>query len=520
MDRQPVCGVERPNHGLAHSVRKAMLVLPVATAFHKYLSGKPHFGVNYSKERYDIFFGDDRKPLHALQLAALFEVCGRESDIGHADCQEVFGRFHKKSMDEFQTRASGDDWVPQQLCQLCHDALERMYCHPKTEASAAFKFILEFVHDLDLLRCYPADKMQKKIVEFKKILPDSVVDLLFKLAESLIIATGDRTIWPSRRDYQAGTFQQCSTNARTCIDMCKQKCISACEELTGNGGGGGGGGGFTFGTSHFKRAYDAAVCPEYSHELLGPVTKIVAKHAKLNKLPHSATTAFLKLLQSEWTLTDPIAIAAQKVWTSAQQMAGGGEFCSIYGAAMRVDSLEMAPFSATLARALNENLVTRGVALGEQAFPRGPGGGPRDKSTETATCFRGGGFMDNATTRAFFAPGNKYRVSQFLSTSFERRTAEKFMRRARMTGPSNARVVWRVELDPDRGCDHVNLVTETHVEGESEFLFVAFSAFEVVRVNWSYTPQDPATPHEITIRSAPNNRHVDFPEDLILAPWC
>ena len=98
--------------------------------------------------------------------------------------------------------------------------------------------------------------------------------------------------------------------------------------------------------------------------------------------------------------------------------------------------------------------------------------------------------------------------------------ARQFMQRAWMVGPVNARVVWRVELDAARGCDHVNLVTETHAPGESEFLFAAFSAFEVVRVHWLDAPQDPTTPHEITIRAAHDNRHADFPEDLPLAPWC
>ena len=128
--------------------------------------------------------------------------------------------------------------------------------------------------------------------------------------------------------------------------------------------------------------------------------------------------------------------------------------------------------------------------------------------------------MDNAATRAFFAPGNKYRVSQFLATSFERTVAQRFARSAWMAGPSNARVVWRVELDPARGCDHVNFVTETHVAGESEFLFAAFSAFEVVQVQWSATPQEPATPHEITIRAAADNKDPEFSEELPLAPWC
>ena len=55
-------------------------------------------------------------------------------------------------------------------------------------------------------------------------------------------------------------------------------------------------------------------------------------------------------------------------------------------------------------------------------------------------------------------------------------------------------------------------------QGEDEFLFSAYSAFEVVRVYWSATPQDKAHPHEITLRAFPDNRAV-FLEDVPLSPW-
>ncbi len=83
----------------------------------------------------------------------------------------------------------------------------------------------------------------------------------------------------------------------------------------------------------------------------------------------------------------------------------------------------------------------------------------------------------------------------------------------------NSCVLWIIELDPMHRCNHVNLVTATHMPGEFEFLFSAYSAFEVVRAKWSPTPQDKAQPHEITLRAAPDNKDALFPEDLPLAPW-
>jgi hypothetical protein len=272
--------------------------------------------------------------------------------------------------------------------------------------------------------------------------------------------------------------------------------------------------------SFFKPAYDAAIFPEYQDELLAAVRKMVLGYENRHNKPHAAIMDFFGRLQREWILDEPINVSAQKVWTSQENL-DGVEFCSIYGETIREDSAALAGPSAVLARALNANLVTRGLPLADQPFPRGPGGGARDKSTEAGACWRGGGFMDNATTRAFYVPGRNYRVAQFLPTSFERPVAEQFIRRVELGQPANAYVLWKVRLDPDLGCDHVNLVTATHVPGESEFLFAAFSAFTVVVVNWSATPQHCATPHEITIRAAADNRNDPrFPETLALAPWC
>jgi hypothetical protein len=62
----------------------------------------------------------------------------------------------------------------------------------------------------------------------------------------------------------------------------------------------------------------------------------------------------------------------------------------------------------------------------------------------------------------------------------------------------------------------VNLLRVTHVPGEEEYLFAAFSVFTVRKVVWSGSPtmQDP---HRITIEAAIDNTLED--ECLSLAPW-
>jgi hypothetical protein len=297
----------------------------------------------------------------------------------------------------------------------------------------------------------------------------------------------------------------------------------------------------TFLTSKYRMAYGRTRCPEADapDEVLGAVRIVVKEWARRHGLAEGATTVFLKELFSEWALHQKIADMAQKVWTSAK-MLDGREFCFILNELVRDDLLltdDIADRVAKLARAINSNVVTRGV--GGSPWPDG------HNSTSFNVCFRGGGFCDTAATREFFGGGRKYRVAGFLATSYDKRVAERFIQRVRSrqprldvpcAGPSgrgastlgqvgfgdlvNSCVLWIVELDPIHRCNHVNLVTATHVQGESEFLFSAYSAFEVVRVHWSPTPQDKARPHEITLRAAPDNKDDGhFPEDLPLAPW-
>ncbi len=95
-----------------------------------------------------------------------------------------------------------------------------------------------------------------------------------------------------------------------------------------------------------------------------------------------------------------------------------------------------------------------------------------------------------------------------------------FRGQARFNDLVNACVLWKIELDPVLRCNHVNLVTASHVRDEVEFLFSAYSAFEVKSVTWSPTPQVKSRPHEIVLYAAPDNQNdATFPEDLPIAPW-
>jgi hypothetical protein len=59
-------------------------------------------------------------------------------------------------------------------------------------------------------------------------------------------------------------------------------------------------------------------------------------------------------------------------------------------------------------------------------------------------------------------------------------------------------------------------VSRSNVGGEQEFLFVPYSVFTVVKVEWSDNPTG-ANPHHVFVEAALDNSVES--EELPLAPW-
>ena len=108
--------------------------------------------------------------------------------------------------------------------------------------------------------------------------------------------------------------------------------------------------------------------------------------------------------------------------------------------------------------------------------------------------------------------GRKFRQPAYLATSFSEQVARRFVR---MRGGNDC-VLWRVRIDAERKCRHVNLVTKTNVPGEEEYLFAAYSTFVVKRVRWSTNPTIDE-PHIVELDAMVDN--TQEPEDLPLSPW-
>ena len=107
----------------------------------------------------------------------------------------------------------------------------------------------------------------------------------------------------------------------------------------------------------------------------------------------------------------------------------------------------------------------------------------------------------------------------FQATSFRRSKAEEFIY-YQATAFGKQGILWVLHVDPagqhdmSKQCQHVNFVSHSHVGGESEYLFTAYSTFTVRSVRWG---EGGGAPHCIELDAAMDNK--DEPEDLPLAPW-
>jgi uncharacterized membrane protein YhdT len=287
-----------------------------------------------------------------------------------------------------------------------------------------------------------------------------------------------------------------------------------------------------FQNSNFKYEYallgqdETKLQPREIDRVMGAMRRLIEAYCTQQNIDQAHGTTFVEKLQKEWKQKDDVATAAQRLWTSAEKFepgGGGKEFCSVYNKVIREDCASLARNSAIIARAINTNNLANRNPTARCKFP--PQG----------LCWRGGGFDD--AHRNFFVEKKKYRAPCYLATTFNESVAKRFMETAAVTAERERNgqsiVQWKIHVDP-RGnprcdehvqyrCKHVNLISRraTHVSGETEYLFAAFSPFEVVEVAWSdVTPSTCDNPHTITIHAATDGKDGDWPEDLPLAPWC
>jgi hypothetical protein len=284
----------------------------------------------------------------------------------------------------------------------------------------------------------------------------------------------------------------------------------------------------TFNTSNYKREYEKVVPITEAAQVLSELKKFLSTLARVRRgaitmEDSDRVREFYQQLRDETqrhadgpqnSLAAEVGATAELLWTSPQTFNGMGdlglntELSSLLNLAIRDDHADLAPSTVALARALNALCVAPGRNFAS-VMPLFPPGG---------ISWRGTGFED--AHRDFFTPGKTYRVPGFLATSFSRAVAERFIFN-NATALGKPAVLWKVHVNPEgehqpgKLCRHVNYVAKTHVQGEQEYLFTAYSVFTIRQVTWSVNPQ--ATPHEIELDAALDNQEHSL--DLPLAPW-
>jgi hypothetical protein len=137
----------RVNHGLAHAIRKAVLVRNVASVC------MDNFVERSNRKLFDF----NEAQLQAMEIAMIFEVCGRESEVGYNDDRLVYKSYHETSCKVFDTFARkvgmSDDVREEAL-----EALHKLY-----QDGGAMTRVFEYCHEMDMLRCSDAAIMHPKI---------------------------------------------------------------------------------------------------------------------------------------------------------------------------------------------------------------------------------------------------------------------------------------------------------------------------------------------------------------------
>lgn len=221
--------VYRPNHGLAHSMRVALYVPAVLTYFanHALDSGFASYCKNITLEDIEL-----------IQLALLFSVAGRNDECGFNSDPVNYKKFKSRSATYFCDYAQSLA-LPREEIIFFSDLIENMgdpnYPKHVDDRMRYIFHIMNLAHKLDLMRCYDKTSFEIALSVYRDAAickADHAVGLtqLFKLAHTMILATGDRCLIALAKNnelisssgtYKFSKFYCASTNPKAVIDYCR-----------------------------------------------------------------------------------------------------------------------------------------------------------------------------------------------------------------------------------------------------------------------------------------------------------
>ncbi len=210
----PAGKVERPNHGLVHTLKVASLV-PVLAQF--------------LKKNNPAFSSLTQKQIQQAQYLMLFSVIGRQNDIGFREAaafvtsgqypQNMYYEFKEIGKQGFLKHVSKNMppiFEPKDL-DFWGNALDV----GKPGVNTPQGILMQLAHDMDLMRCYGKAQFDEKINNLNKHLHGNMEDTLaiIDYAKALSKATGDRCMINGGFSYNREIFGQCSKNPMECLNI-------------------------------------------------------------------------------------------------------------------------------------------------------------------------------------------------------------------------------------------------------------------------------------------------------------
>ncbi len=177
--------VERPRHGLAHTLRTIYYVDNVLA----YL--KQHAKTEQARNFYK---GINKDEIEKIKVALAFYVTGQESEISCGGNLEKLSRYGEQSISNFRHYVTEElHWHPEDVNRYAEIFLLSPAATEQTEKNW-LSDIINFAHKLDLPRYYTATQMQAAMEKFIPDRKEAQNDfaLLKQWAIECIKSTGDR----------------------------------------------------------------------------------------------------------------------------------------------------------------------------------------------------------------------------------------------------------------------------------------------------------------------------------------
>jgi len=201
--------IQRPNHGLAHTLRSVFYIPMLA-----------------SLGRLQISQGDLKK----IQVAALFYVSGRESEAAIQTEPDLYKQYRLASGQNYLTYATSKGWNDNDKARF-----SKAVRNPFGKLSDPANLLIALGHELDMLRCKPKEEYEtvllaEKIAYFyrnkldqqgqlkKPKIDEPSLQKLKTVALAATKATGDKIFRPGTKR-NAHLFIKASTDVNYCIDL-------------------------------------------------------------------------------------------------------------------------------------------------------------------------------------------------------------------------------------------------------------------------------------------------------------